>query len=379
MPRSRLIFLLIIGVAILFVVVVLSLQKLPPPPTATPRPTLQVEISVNPLAYAWINEQATAFNAQQNQVEGQSFQILVTQQDSIDVWQTGSLWTAAKHPVAWVPESAFVFDYAAETGLRYDVVSPSLVSTSLIWGVFADRADALKRVGQTIDWESLQKAVDAGTWSSLGGQNNWGAVKAAFARPSKSTAGYAVLLAAAAAYAQTDQLTAQTMNDPSFQLWFSSMIDAVPNFASLGQQPVSALASRGSSIADFALAPESDWLLYYSTISGRQPLRFAYPAYEVTFEMPLAIWSGSETTSAERGAVQQFANFLQQTPAQQQAALRGLRPTKLDLSSVTGSPFAAASSAGITLTPPAGKSVKAPPRTAALSTLRWFDTVRRAP
>src|SRR4051794_18512723 len=102
MPRSRLIFLAIIGAAILFVVGALSIQRLPPAPTATPPPPLQVDIAVSPLAFDWVNEQATAFNKQQIQVEGQTVQLQVVQRDGIEIWQTGGVWTAANHPTAWI-------------------------------------------------------------------------------------------------------------------------------------------------------------------------------------------------------------------------------------------------------------------------------------
>jgi hypothetical protein len=378
MPRSRMIFLLIIGAAILFVVAGLAIQRVPPAPTATPRPPLQVEVAVNPMAYDWVNEQAAAFNAQQIQVEGQTIQIRVTQRDGIEIWQSGGVWSSTNHPVAWIPEASFALNYAADTGLRYEVVVPSLASTPLIWGVFADRADVLVKLDPNIDWIAVQKAAEAQSWDAIGGLANLGSVKPVFARPTKTTSGYAALLSAAATFKQTDQLTAQTMNDSAFQVWMGTIVDAVPSFATLGSQPAAALASRGASIGDFGLLPESEWLTFYSTISNRQALRFAYPAYTVNFDMPLAIWSGAETTPTERNVVQQFGNYLQQEAAQRQAAMRGLRPAKLELSSITNSMFSAASGAGIVTTTPTSKVVTAPPSSGAKSILSWFDAYRPA-
>jgi hypothetical protein len=379
MPRSRIIFLLIIGAAILFVIGGLAIQRVPLAPTATPRPPLQVEIAVNPMAFEWVNEQATAFNAQQIQVEGQTVQVRITQRDGLDVWYPGGVWSISNHPTAWIPEASFVLNYAAEAGVRYEPVAPSLASTSLVWGIYADRADVLAKQDPNIDWSVIQKAAVAQTWSAFGGRADWGAVKPAFTRPTKSTTGYAALLSAAASFKQNESLSAENMNEAAFQGWFAQVVDAVPSFASLGQQPASVMASRGASTGDLALLPESEWLNYYGSISSRQPIRFVYPVYTVVFDMPLAIWSGSETTSADRSTVQQFSTFLQQESAQQQAALRGLRPVKLDLNTITGSPFSTASSAGIVLTAPPGRPITAPPRSGAQTILRWFDGYRRAP
>jgi hypothetical protein len=377
MPRSRIVFLLILGCAILAVVVIrFVLPALPLSPTATPRPPLLVEVAVNTLAADWITEQAKLFNAQQVQIEGQTAQVRITPRDGVGIWHTGSVWTALKHPVAWIPEAAFTLDYATEAGLHYEIVTPSLASTSLVWGVFTNRADTLQTLSKTLDWEVIQRAASKESWQALGGSADWGYVKPAFASPKQSTSGLGALIVAAAAYYKTNLLTAEQLGGADFQRWLAPVIDAVPSFVSLGQQPASAMASRGSSAADFALLPESEWLLYYDRITNQQPLRLIYPAYKLVFDMPLAVWSGPETLSAERATAQRFADFLLQDSAQRQSLTHGLRPARLTLTSANAADFV---SAGLVLDTPPGAVITLSSRSGAQNVLAWFEGHRRAP
>ncbi len=374
MSRSRVVFLLIILAAILLVAVGQIVQRLPVAPTPTPLPALQIEVAVNPLAYDWVSEQAAKFNLQQPQAEGQPLQIQVTQRDGIEVWQTGGLWSTANHPVAWIPEATFSLNYAADTGAHYEALTSSVASTSLIWGVFADRAG---HIIPPVDWPNLQDATNKGSWSALGGDSGWGFVKPAFALPERNTSGFGVLLSAAADFAKNASLTPQNISDRNFQEWLRPVIEAVPSFTSLGQHPITILASRGVSAADFAMLPESEWLQSFNQINARQQVKFFYPAYKVVFDMPFAIWSGSDTTSAQRSGAKQFADFLTQATAQKRAAAFGLRPIQIKLSDADLSLFSAAADAGIVIDNPPGIVVNAPTsRNSILGLLSWFKSIR---
>jgi hypothetical protein len=194
--------------------------------------------------------------------------------------------------------------------------------------------------------------------------------------PCKNTAGLAVLLSAAAEYYQSATPTLAQISDPTFQGWLQPVADDVPNFAPLGMQPAAALAINGASVADFALLPESEWLTYYNRIAAHQPIQFAYPAYKVVFDMPLAVWSGPDASPDQQNAIKAFGDFLSQTSAQQQAISYGLRPTNLTLVRDNAPLFAAASGAGITLNTPPGTVVVMPERSGAAAILNWFNVIR---
>jgi hypothetical protein len=195
MSRSRIIFLMIIGSAVLFVLIVQVSQRLPSAPTPTPLPPLSIEIAVSPLAYEWVNEQATLYNAQNPRIDGRGVQFRVTSRDGIDIWQAAGVWTATNHPAAWIPEGTFARDYAAEIGINYTVITPTVANTPLVWGVFSSRVPA---IADPVDWASLQAAAAAESWQALGGNSAWGFVKPAFPLPQRNTVGYAVILSGAA-------------------------------------------------------------------------------------------------------------------------------------------------------------------------------------
>jgi hypothetical protein len=369
MSRSRIVFLVIIASAIGLVVIAQVMQRLPAAPIPTPVPKQQIEVAVNPLAFEWVKSQADAYNRTNPNAGGQPFEIRVTQRDGIDVWQ-GNAWSPVNHPVGWIPEATFAVDYAKQANAQFDIVTKSVASTPLVWGIFVDRG---KLVTAPVDWTTLYPVVQKSSWKDLGGDENWGAPKLAIPSPSRSTAGYAALLSAAASKAQKPDLTAQNLSDREFQNWLQAFIDAVPNFNSLGLRPAQTLASRGASLADFALLPESDWLVNYSNIKSRGAIRFSYPAYKLNFDMPFAVWSGNDVSAAQRDAAKGFADFLGQATAQKSAASYGLRPALMVLTDADTSLFSAASDVGIVTDPPPGAPIVVPSdRNSALGLLNQF-------
>jgi hypothetical protein len=374
MSRSRIVFLLIIASAIGLVLVSQVVQRLPVAPTPTPLPKLQIEIAVNPMAYEWVNAQARIYNQQNPTTDGQPIEIRVTSRDGIDVWQSGAVWSTVNHPVAWIPEANFALGYANQTGARFEAITSTVASTPLVWGIFAEQG---KLVGSPLDWTTLEPVVKQTSWSALGGNESWGAPKFAMPFPLRSTVGFSVLIDAAANFAKTDQIASQNLTDRTFQTWLQPFAEAVPNFNNIGQRPAQTLASRGASVADFALLPESDWLIYFNQINAQQPVQFAYPAYKLTFDMPFAVWAGSDLTNTQRGAAKSFSDFLVSVNAQKATAAYGLRPASVPLAEADAQLFNAAVVAGISLETPPGTPIVVPTdRNAALGLLDWFRSVR---
>ena len=377
MSRSRIVFFLIIASALLLIAIPRALQLLPTAPTATPLPPLEVKIAVSPLAYDWVSAQAATFNARNPQIDGRPAHITLMSVDGVTVWQTGSTWTAANHPVGWIADATFALDYAAEAGARYEAITPSLASTVLVWGTFNDRARVLDTAfGTALDWKTFQAASVKESWKAMGGDESLGFVKPAFSLAHTNSAGFGALLTAAAANAGTDQLSDDSVRATDFQTWLKPVVDAMPGTNTLGAQIATTLAARGSSVADFALLPESDWVKNYAQIKARQDITFTYPGYNITFNLPFAVWSGAETTASERTLLRQFSDFLLQPDAQRQAASFGLRPANLPLNSADIAKFTAASAAGIKLDTVPSTSIVVPSRTSALALIGWFRAAR---
>jgi ABC-type sulfate transport system substrate-binding protein len=86
------------------------------------------------------------------------------------------------------------------------------------------------------------------------------------------------------------------------------------------------MASRGASVADFALLPEAQWLVSLNELLRQERLVFSYPAYQVLLDFPLALWDDASTTDLQRQAAAAFAAYLAGPAGQQATGTAGLRP-----------------------------------------------------
>jgi Bacterial extracellular solute-binding protein len=365
MPRSRLIFLAILAGAVVIVLAIrFVVPALPVAPTATPMPTLSIRVAVNPAGYEWAKEQAALFEARQEKLNGRPITLKIERQDGLLVWN-GSAWSSANQPVLWIAEGKFAIDFAAGNSLRYTTERDTLASTVLLWGAFNDRADALATLNPNLDWEAVQSAAAKERWSASGGQVGWGFVKPAIADPAQSTMGMAALLTGAASYHKVGALTDAQLADSSFRAWLLPFVQGVPK---LGVTPASTLATRGASVADFGLLPENEWALVGQQLATR--MRFAYPAYRITFEMPAAL--ANNATAEEKEAARKFINFLAATEAQNQLVKFGLRPFEAALTMTTAGRLSSLENAGLALVLPTATDVVFPSRQAIQGLLSWY-------
>jgi hypothetical protein len=340
------------------------------------QPPLEVRIAVSPLAEAWARAAADRFNATTPLVNGtQPVAIRIQVQDEVAVWRASPpLWSNAQHPTGWMPAMSASLDYAREARLPYQAVASSTAQTLLVWGTFESRA-AVESAGTALDWAQAQAIAAAERWDALpGGRADWGFVKFAFSAPENAIGGVGVLLSGAGSYAQSAALTPDTVTNQGLRDWLLPVLASVPNFNTLGQDPAAAL-TRGPSVGEIALLPESQWLTNLSGIRARESIRLSYPAYPFVFDFPLAVWSDSTTPAAERQAVELFAQWLLQ-PAQQTDALRyGLRPASGAIVIASGL-FSADIDAGINLAPDLTQRIQPPNRDAVLRLLAWANNTR---
>jgi hypothetical protein len=383
MPRARLPLLMTILGAIciaLAAAIIINTPAAQPQPTAVPATAIApliVEVAASPLVYDWAAAQAKLFNAEGRQLNGQPLLIRLVSQDDLEVWQPTSTWLTGGQPAGWIAEADYALVYAAENKLAYTNLVPSLAKTVLVWGVFSTRAEALASENNELDWPTFQRAADIGNWVNLGGDAGWGYVKPAFARPNRYSSGFAVLLSGAAAYYKSSSLSLAQIEADEFRVWVRPLIDTVPNFIPLVDSPAAAMAQSGLGRADFGLLPESQWLLVYGLLKTHQPIQFSYPAYQMPFNFPLAVWA--EASPTQREAVNLFAAYLQSADAQANLLAYGLRPSNKIIEGGQAKLFDAASEAGIMLTLPEATPFTMPTRQAALSLLDWFASARKAP
>ncbi|NWF67667.1 MAG: substrate-binding domain-containing protein [Chloroflexi bacterium] len=336
------------------------------------QPPFEITIAVDPLGAAWVRSAAEAFNAGETLVGTRRVQVTIQEISDIDVWRGESEWRAGSHPEGWIASSSVSLDYAAT--LPLETVEASLARTMLVWGGFGSRVDVLTQDGaQAFDWEALAAAAasEGGAWATLaGGQASWGFLKFAFQTPERAMSGVAVLFSGAAQFSATTTLNGLETNSRDFRAWLLPAVQAVPNFQTLGADPAATIASRGTSVVDIALLPESEWLISIQPLAS-QDFRFSYPAYQFVFDFPLARWEGDETTDDVRAALAAFGNFLLSEAQQNNAMNFGLRPAAADPSG-TERLFAAGAAGGILPAPLLDNVVHAPSRTDALSLIQWF-------
>jgi hypothetical protein len=325
------------------------------------QPPIEITIAVDPLAEAWVSSSIQGLNATNPIVNATTrVQYRVLPIDDLDVWNGSNRWNSQNHPAAWIAASSTSAAYAKDIGLSLVDVTPSLARTPLVWGGYVSRVNVATGEGNNLfDWDAIQAAAAAESWSAIGGQADWRFVKLGFAAPNRKISGLAVLYTGAADFSGDPALTGPSIRGANFRTWMEPVLDSVPNFATLGSDPAAAM-TRGASTMEIGLLPESQWLNNLSGLLKNEDVVFSYPAFQFMLDFPLLRWSDSTTTVEQQQAVDLLRNWL--TGAAQQATLPnfGLRPANSE-PTPEAALFAAAIPYGIQLTPDYGQAVTAPP------------------
>ncbi|MDQ7025233.1 MAG: substrate-binding domain-containing protein [Anaerolineae bacterium] len=308
------------------------------------QPPLEITITVDPLAEAWARAAAAEYNDSTQLVNGTTrIQVAITVTDDLDVWRGNPNWNSSNHPDAWIASSSLSATYIP-TSLPFTPVVTSLARTPLVWGGFGNRVAVLTNNDlQAFDWTAVQTVATNQRWESGGNVNmaiNW---------TTSSMSGVGALMTAIAHQSNSTTITRDLINDAAFETWFTPIHDSVRNAERIGGSPAEAMASRGTTVADFALLPEVQWLQSIDSLVA-DGFTFSYPTYQFILDFPILSWDDAQTTDKQREAVQSFANFLISNRGQTLAIENGLRPANSDPDS-TATLFANAQAYGIQLTP----------------------------
>ncbi len=332
------------------------------------QPPLEITLAVSPLAEAWVTNAVSAFNASEPLVNStRRVHVSVSAIEDLNVWsdQGQNRWRDA-HPTAWIPASSASLGYASR--LTFEIVQPSLAQTVLAWGGFSDRVAALTDGGvYPLDWDDVARAVAAGRWGNLpGGETLSGNVNLAFSRPNGSMSALAVLFSGAGSLAGSTSISGTALVGSAFRDWMQPMLQSVPNPAALGASVAKTLATRGTSIGDIGLLPESEWLnnLTGELVRSSNPIQLSYPTYQFVFDFPLARWQG--LSADENAAVDALGNWLLAQPPE----AYGLRPSS-GLLPQTAQRFIGAQAYGGLLTPDLSQAIQPPPLADVQRMLTW--------
>jgi len=337
----------------------------------TNQPPVEISVAVNPLAEDWIRAVADDFNESEIFVNGTTrVQVTITTVADNAVWGDDVNWSQDSHPDAWIPADPASVMYLS-SNIPMGIITDSTASTPLVWGGFESRVAVLSDDG-TLDWDVIADAVatDDGNWASLGGERGWGFLKLAYPSPTNDIAGLAVLFSGAGHFTGSTTLDRQQLLEDDFNDWMNAIVNAVPNFNTLGSDPAGTMASRGTSVAEIALLPEVLWLNNLDGLQGSDPITLSYPdtGYELTF--PIALWDDNATTDDTRASVQAFADYVMDA-GQLRAENFGLRPVGNERTE-TSSLFTQGADIGILLEPTTSQIVTAPDKNTAETLLERF-------
>lgn len=400
MNRTRIVFFVIIGIAVLIVVAGLLVMQVPGwvnqsanGEKATPTPSnepLTVRIVCALPVEPWVSEAAKKFNAEDHRLEGQKVVVEVTPMDGLTAMGYYDREEMDPYPTAWIPDSRYLVDlvnatYKTKRGrdvfLTDGEYRAKPIATSLFsWGIYASRAQVLRNRYGEVNWTVIHDAAMAkGGWREIGGEEcvecaQWGYFKLVVPNPRKNAAGLVAMVAAAGEYYDKTTITVEDVTNAEFQKWLGELMDAVTDYSSA--YSVEDLALFGYSMGDGGQLLESDLLVNMGGIQTRwaDPLVIEYPQYLTWFDFPFTVWMGPETTALEKNAALQFQEYLLSPEQQQKALERGLRPANLEVSlEGPDSLFVQWQSQGAMVLPPRSTRMRSPDRDVLLALLRWFD------
>ncbi|UCC61842.1 MAG: substrate-binding domain-containing protein [Anaerolineae bacterium] len=391
MSRTRIVFFVIVALAVITVVGALIWQSVSSPaddmlalPDAPD--TLEVRVVCSLPVEPWVQEAARQFNAGKRELEGIPIKVTIIPMDG---------WTAKGRlergemdplPMAWIPENRHLVDLVNVTykeRLGRDVfltdgeyrARPIAVSL-LAWGIYESRAKVLETAYGEITWQAIHDAAMLpGGWKEIGGEDDWLFFKLAISNPRKNISGLEAIIAAAGEYFDTTAIGADQVGSADFQAWMKEILSSMSDLSG-GAYTVSDLALFGYSTGDAGQLLESDLLTNMAGIQTRwaDPLRIYYPKYVTWFDFPFTVWMGPETSALEKNAALEFEKFLLSEQMQQDALVRGLRPVNPDVPlDATGSLFVQWQDQGVMLVVPRTTRMRSPDRDTLVGLLQWFD------
>jgi len=413
MNRTRVIFIAIVGIAILIVGASLLLRTTN---TTTPVAGLTVEqpdavtvriVTALPVE-PWVRGAADAFNGGNNSVDGVPVQVEVVAVDGLTAlgrWDRNDygaldadirpedLSAEARaeledFPTAWIPDSRYLVELANASykeRLGRDVfltdgeyrARPIAISL-FTWGIYESRGQVLEQKFGAIDWSTIHDAAIAkGGWPELGGDPQWGYFKLVVPNPSKNAGGLAAMIAMAGEYYDRTDIGVEDITNPEFQAWLAEMMGAVTDFSSASAYTAEDFALFGYSVGDGGQLLESDLLQNMQGIVTRweDPLKIYYPTYVTWFDFPFTVWVGPETSALKKNAALAFQRFLLSEEQQQAALVYGLRPANPNIAvdATPDSLFVKWQDRGVQPVVPRTSAMRNPDREALLTLLRWFE------
>jgi len=388
MTKTRVVFIILVAVALIIVAVGYYTQRSGRLPLTTAPGNLQVRIVCALPVEPFVAEAARRYNAEKHTLDGRLIEVSIVPMDGLvamNRWERGEM---DPLPTVWIPDSRYLVELVNATfkekrgrdifltGGEYRA-RPVAISL-FCWGIWQSRDEVLqKKFGGEISWQNVHDAaISKGGWPELGGKAEWGYFKLVVPNPRKNVGGLMTMVAAAGEYYQKTRIEVADVTNPEFQKWLQELMGAVTDFSSQGSYSVENLALFGYSMGDGGQLLESDLLANMAGIQTRwvEPMVVRYPKYITWFDFPYTIWMGEETSAAEKNAALEFEHYLLTADIQKLASVQGLRPANAEVPiDAPDSLFTKWQKQGITIVVPRATRMSSPDREVLLALLRWFD------
>jgi ABC-type molybdate transport system substrate-binding protein len=301
MQPNKFLFFLIVGLAVLIVAGMFGaayffLNEPLELPAIQEETTIQVIVA--PSIQPWAEQAARVFNR-----DNPNTPVQIVSADSLIPENQFKLDTPqAVLPAAWLAESTFVVEMAADRGLQFDEERVSVAGSSLAWGAYADKQEAFVEAYGDFSWDNLHaKAVSPTDFLTL-----------VIASPHNRAEGLAALISAAAAHLGQDSLTNADVSQAT--PWLTEIFK---DNTRIPPKPAEAFATaQGRSLGDAGILSQAAW--QSAGLEDRADFTLMPVQPDVRLDYPFAIWSGSQATPEGRQAATNFRDFLL-SEAQQQA------------------------------------------------------------
>lgn len=395
MPRSRILFLAILGVSVA-IVAIIALNNQPVSPevqaqrnaTATAEArnallanTVKIVVSYGTEKRRWLEDATQRFEMQHPNIdveligEGsmESYRALSNVTDSSPTY-----WRNRPLPILWSPGGRIqVALLNADQGREFATNCKDLVLSPLAFIMWKDRADAFEafykdRGGVTFD--NLEDALSEpknGRWGEFGGDPNWGLLKVGYTNPNESNGGFMFLMALTHAYLdRTAAATVAELSDPKFTEYARRIARAI-SIAPINSSGIlmDTMMRQGPATYDLVILHEALAIENAQIALDRHgvPLRVIYPKYNLYSEHPMCLIDHPSFTPQQREAAKLYQDFLLSREIQELARVYGYRPADTDVPIfVAGSPFndpdiramGVSNNVGQTLAQPDGNTLK---------------------
>lgn len=395
MPRSRILFLLILGASVA-IIAIIALSNQPVSPelqaqrdaTATMAArqallasTVKIVVSYGTEKRRWLEDATQRFEAQHPNVdvellgEGsmESYRALSNVSDA-----SSTYWRNRPLPILWSPGGRIqVALLNADQAREFAKDCKDLVLSPLAFIMWKDRADAFEDFYKDrggVSFENLEDALSSpkdGRWSEFGGDPNWGLLKVGYANPNESNGGFMFLMALVHAYLdRTEAATVAELSGPKFAEYARRIARAI-SIEPLNSSGVlmDNMMRQGPATYDLVIIHEALAIENHQIAIDRHgiPLRVFYPKYNLFSEHPMCLIDHPSFTPQQREAAKLYQDFLLSREIQELARMYGYRPAVTDVPIFAGgSPFndpeiramGVSNNVGQTLRQPDGNTLK---------------------